>query len=242
MLRDKVAGATLMSGLFFLCIILAYFPQLYSIKAFSVDVQLRKSLDRAQEILESFRSLSIVSARATYFTIAWSNRLGGMPAKEQQKLLDSVDLQLRAIGVKDTEKDDIARPYVELIGYDLYHLYYRTARIILIHRRAEPSEVEGTRRLTDWEQQWRPVGVEALRSHLGNGTALGAYVKRQISPATFGEDDFRRLDKFIDKMAALFDECVKRAGYTEEALTFSERYASAPQGPDEYYRFFLENN
>lgn len=49
--RDKLKPATLLGGLFFLCAILAYFPQLDSIAAFNINVKLRQNLDRAEEIL-----------------------------------------------------------------------------------------------------------------------------------------------------------------------------------------------
>jgi hypothetical protein len=49
---NKVAAAALLSGLFLLCVVLAYFPQLDSITAFSVDVRLRKTLDRADETFD----------------------------------------------------------------------------------------------------------------------------------------------------------------------------------------------
>ena len=39
--QDKLTAATLLSALFLVCVVLAYFPQLDSIKAFAVDVRLK---------------------------------------------------------------------------------------------------------------------------------------------------------------------------------------------------------
>ncbi len=53
--KDKIKSAILLGGLFFLCAILAYFPHLDSIAAFSINVKLRQNLDRAEEILKKLQ-------------------------------------------------------------------------------------------------------------------------------------------------------------------------------------------
>ena len=68
--QDKLTAATLLSALFLVCVVLAYFPQLDSIKAFAVDVRLRRSLDRAEEILARLKDLSVISAKTSYMTLA----------------------------------------------------------------------------------------------------------------------------------------------------------------------------
>jgi hypothetical protein len=101
---------------------------------------MQKSLNEAKEILEEVRRASIASAKSAYLNFAWANRLGGMSAREKQKALDSVDEQLRAVGVKDEDRQAIVKPHVELIGFDLYFTFYNSVRSVLWHHRTQPDE------------------------------------------------------------------------------------------------------
>jgi hypothetical protein len=93
----------------------------------------------------------------------FSNRLGGMDIEEKQKLLDAVDEQLRAVGADDSEIKSLGKPYVQLIGYDLYMVFWQSTRGLLWHHVNDPTTAEGGRRLSEWEAQSRPA-VSTLSS------------------------------------------------------------------------------
>jgi hypothetical protein len=100
--QDKLKAGTLFSTLFLLCVVLAYFPQLDSIKAFAVDIRLRRSLDRAEEILERLKDISVINAKVTYLTMAWAPRAGEPLAKDRQVIFDQLNEQLTALRVRPT--------------------------------------------------------------------------------------------------------------------------------------------
>ena len=54
-LHDKKGAATLLGAMALVAALLAYLPQLDSLSAFAVNVKLRSSLDRADEILGKLR-------------------------------------------------------------------------------------------------------------------------------------------------------------------------------------------
>jgi hypothetical protein len=89
-----------------------------------------------------------------------------MSAREKQKALDSVNEQLRAVGVKDEERQAIVTPHVEFIGFDLYFKFYSSVRSVLWHHRTQPTEIEGAKAISEWEAKWRPSGLNAILPQL----------------------------------------------------------------------------
>ncbi len=171
--HDNLNPAMLLSSFFVVCVVLAYFPHLDSIKAFTIDVKLRQSLDRADEIMAQIRKVSIASARAAYMGTAWGGRFGGMSERDKQELLDSVNEQLQAVGIMDEGLREIVRPHIELIGYDLYLNFYNSVRGVL-HRRTQTIEADRSILIIDWEDKWRPYGLEAVGPYLRNGSKVTA--------------------------------------------------------------------
>src|SRR5258708_3811908 len=89
-LHSKLQSATLLAGIFVAAAFISATPLIDTFKAFSVEVKLRQSLDRADEILAQIRKASAASAKSAYMLTAWGGRLGGMSRQVQQKLLDTV--------------------------------------------------------------------------------------------------------------------------------------------------------
>jgi hypothetical protein len=90
-----------------------------------VDVRLRRSLDRAEELLARLKDLSVISAKTSYLTLAWGNRVGTPLAKDKQEILDQFDEQLTALKVNGDENREIAKPYVQFIAVDLYTIFLK---------------------------------------------------------------------------------------------------------------------
>jgi hypothetical protein len=80
-------------------------------------------LNQAKEIIERLSKLAAISARASYLTIAWGNRLGTPPAKEKQAVLDEIDSQLTELKVSPKELADIQRPFVKMVRLDFFFLF-----------------------------------------------------------------------------------------------------------------------
>jgi hypothetical protein len=144
-MNQRLGSAGVLAGIFVASAFLVYLPQLETFKAFGIEARMQKNLIEAKEILEKVRQASIASAKSAYLNFAWANRWGGMSPREKQRALDSVNEQLRAVGVKDEERQVIVKPYVELIGFDLYHTFYNSVRSVLWRYRTQPTEIEGAK-------------------------------------------------------------------------------------------------
>jgi hypothetical protein len=241
--QDKLKAATLLSALFVICTVLAYFPRLDSIKAFTlVDVKLKRGLDQAEEILTKIRKASVASARVAYMGTAWGGRWGGMSERDKQELLDSVNEQLQAVGIKDEEREEIVRPHVEFIGYDLYNIFYNSVRGVLQHYRTNTIEADRLQLISEWEGKWRPSGLESLRPYLRNGLKLTAYMKEHLSQSFLDPSDYEKLGKLAEKIGTIFDGCWRRSGYTEDSLNFFDVYRKKVFSgqPQDYYNFISQ--
>jgi hypothetical protein len=122
-MNQRIGPSITLAGICIAASFLLYIPQLETFKAFTVEVRLRQSLDRAEEILARLKELSVISAKVTYMTMAWGNRIGAPSAKDKQAILDEVDAQLSVLKVSDAERGKITEPLTQLIGADLYFIY-----------------------------------------------------------------------------------------------------------------------
>jgi hypothetical protein len=84
-MNQRLATSGVLTGIFVAAALLIYLPQLEIFKAFGVEARMQKNLDRAQEILDKLRQVSIASAKSAYLNFAWSGRLGGMSEREKQR-------------------------------------------------------------------------------------------------------------------------------------------------------------
>jgi hypothetical protein len=141
-MNNKLGSATVLGTIFLVGSLIVFIPQLEVLKAWGVEARLRQSLDRAEEIIGRLRQLSVISAKATYTAMTWSNRLGAPSAKEKQALLDQVDEQLTSLDVSEQERAQIVSPYVKFIALDYFQIFAR-----VIDRYVEWKRGELSRRL-----------------------------------------------------------------------------------------------
>jgi hypothetical protein len=208
-------------------------------KAFGIEARMQKNLTEAKEILEKVRQASIASAKSAYLNFAWANRWGGMSAREKQKALDFVNEQLRAVGVKDEERQAIVKPHVELIGYDLYFTFYNAVRSVLWHHRTQPTEIEGTKVISEWEAKWRPDGLNAILPQLTDGQKLTTYMKQHIPRSFIDAPESEKLENLADKVGEIYEGCRIRGGYTEAAFEFLDSYGRSMGRPESDYAILM---
>jgi hypothetical protein len=115
-MNDKPLSAATLGTIFLVGALILFIPQLEVLKAWGVEAKLRQSLDRAEEIIDRLRRLSVISAKATYTATAWGGRIGGPSAREKQALLDQVDEQPATLKVNQQERAEIVSGYVKFIG------------------------------------------------------------------------------------------------------------------------------
>jgi len=245
-LHDRIKGGTLLGTIAFVAALLAYLPQLDSLSAFMVNVKLKSSLDRADEILGKLRDLSVVNAKLAYTTIAWGNRFGNPKASEKQRILDAVDEQLVALNVPADERSGIQQAYIRFIAFDFYRMYVLGIDYALSRRnegmlqrlQTEPSDANkaAANHLNTKMNEWRGTmntNVEEI--------PLNAYRKFLHDKApidTFMPDETAALNRFADKIADLFEASKQKGGYTDEAAKFYDRYSDDGLGAAMYRDVF----
>ncbi len=121
--NGKIGSASALGAAFVVCGVFLFLSPIKTFKVWEVQVELRETLDRAEEIIGRVRKLASISARASYLTIAWGNRLGTPPAREKQAILDEIDSQLAELKVSPEELTDIQRPFVKMVRLDFFFLF-----------------------------------------------------------------------------------------------------------------------
>lgn len=232
-LHDKKAAAGILSALALVSALMAYLPQLDSLSAFAVNVKLRSSLDRADEILAKLRNLTVANAKLAYTTLAWGNRLGTPKASDKQRVLDEMDEQLATMNVSADERAEIKRSYVRFIGFDFYQLYVRAIDYALNKRMeaiqakliAEPNDANRTAaqdfntKMSAWRSASLPASVDKMpfedfRKHLHDNSPADA----------FSPQETVALQKLADQIADFFEASRRKGGYTVEAAEFYDKY------------------
>ena len=230
---ESLKTAAALSGLFFLCVVLAYLPQAESVSAFAVNVRLKKNVDLAKEAIEQLRDLAKVNARVGYTTLAWGNRMGAPSAEEKKALLDQVEQQLEVLRVSKAERKEIARPLVRLIGLDLYQSFVHTIdRYVHVRQRDYADQIRqhpDDQALKDAHQK-HILAVNEWRAQLDrpyddiDGYNLRASLRRALPTLWVSAQDAEAARKLADEIQALYDGCVKQGGYTSEAAKFIDKY------------------
>ncbi|SDR29031.1 hypothetical protein SAMN05519103_01765 [Rhizobiales bacterium GAS113] len=219
--RNRNASAVVLGALFLVCVILAYFPQLDSIQAFSVRVRTRQTLNRADEILAQVKELALLSAKTTYNNMSWANRIGGMPLEEKQGISDQIDAQLKSYGISNTDIKHAKTEYVALIGYDLGAIF----EIVLSQYVSSTIGVKNPSGLLKWSSEWNANGRVSLDKISGiEGLALSKLLKSEIPVQYVDADDADKFGRFADKIGVIYSSCLVKLGYTTEAISFFNEY------------------
>jgi hypothetical protein len=228
--KDGIKLSTLFGGLFFLCSVLAYFPQLDSVAAFSINVKLHNNLNRAEELISKLRELSVVNAETSYMTFTWGNRFGGPYAKDKQKILDGFNGVLTELNVNLDERQALADQYVRMIGFDLYGLYLSVIDNYLQWKgkqfdKGKPDFQEKIQKFNEGLAQWRAL-VRPVNLRIED-FKFDLFLEKAVPNDMLEEAEIVRSRDFAKAIAALYDGCRKKGGYTTEAALFVDTYGPA---------------
>jgi hypothetical protein len=226
-IRENVKIAATLSALFFLCVVLAYLPQTESIQAFSVDVKLRKSLDRADEILAQIRELSKANAKMSYTTLAWGNRFDGPKATEKRAIVADIDKQLVDSRVSQDERRELSSTFVRLIGLDLYYVYKQVVDRLIQAKsqrlQPRPQNPTGENRermvyqanLAEWNSEVnRPFTLESFD--------LQEQLKIATPKVILSDQELSQAKIFSDRILTMYSACKADGNYTKETAEFMD--------------------
>ena len=238
-MNQRLWSAGALTTIFVAAFFLFYIPQLETFKAAGIEVRLRQTLDRAEEIIERLKKLAEANARATYMSLAWGNRMGTPSAIEKQRVLDDIDAQLSALNVDKTQRQNIAEPLVAMIGVDLYFAYSRVMdRLVFWIDYAENRRFLGDQNLESIAQHqkfvngvadWRKANAGQSPYRDRQKYDLDTYLQRDI-PAAILSDAQRSTAQALSKtVLSLYEKCKEKGGYTPEAAIFLDAQSGEDQ-------------
>jgi hypothetical protein len=235
--NGQVKSATALGVVFLACAVFVFFTKIKMFKIWEVQVELREQLDEAQAVITRLRRISTNSARSAYMQVAWGNRMGSPSSKEKAALLEEVNHQLAELNLSQAERDEITKPVVRIIGFDLYQIFARTVqayagvRYSLLVERARSNDLEQV------EERERHSAGMALWTKREQGQnpfeRLNTYdLKTELERETprqgewLSERELELTRKFAQKITTIYAGCVAKGGYTPEAVEFLDRFQS----------------
>jgi hypothetical protein len=236
--NGKIGSAAALGAAFVVCGVFLFLSQIKTFKVWEVQVELRETLDRAEEIIGRVRKLASISASASYLTIAWGNRIGTPPAREKQAVLDEIDNQLAELKVSPKELADIQRPFVKMVQLDFFFLFqgvlsqYATIvnaeLVAAVHEAKDPSAasaviVRHSELISAWTKRTQKEHPSAGLEKGSLEDVLSDYTPK--SGEWLNDKELAVTQRFKTEIVRLNAECEKKGGYTPEAVTYYDRYS-----------------
>jgi cell division protein FtsB len=236
--NGKIGSASALGVAFVICGVFLFLSQIKTFKVWEVQVELRDTLDRAEEIIGRVRKLAAISARASYLTIAWGNRLGTPPAREKQAVFDEIDSQLAELKVSPKELADIQRPFVKMVRLDFFFLFkgvlsqyatiLNTELVADVHAAKDPNAAGAVLNrhaelITAWTKRTQKEDPSADLEKESLADALNEYMPK--AGEWLNDKELAVMQKFKAEILRLNADCEKKGGYTPEAVTYYDRYS-----------------
>jgi hypothetical protein len=237
--NGKIGSASALGVAFVMCGVFLFLSQIKTFKVWEVQVELRETLDRAEEIIGRVRKLAAISARASYLTIAWGNRLGTPPAKEKQAVFDEIDSQLAELKVSPKELADIQRPFVKMVRLDFFFLFkgvlgqyatiLNTELVADVNAAKDHPSAAGAvlnrhaELITAWTKRTQKEDPNADLEKESLADALNEYMPK--AGEWLNDKELAVMQKFKAEIVRLNADCEKKGGYTPEAVTYYDRYS-----------------
>lgn len=236
--NQRVTSAAFLGTLGVACIFLLFMPKLEVFKVWGIEAKLQQTVTEAVATLAGLKRLAEISARASYLTIAWGNRLGTPPAKDKQAVLDEIDSQLVELKVSPEEISRIQLPFVKMVRIDFYFLFKgvldQYAGIINsklaedVHHAVDPSAastivMKHSEQITAWTKRARNDNPAEDLERQSLEDVLNGYIPRSGEWLT--DKELAVIQKFKTEIVRLNADCEKKGGYTTEAAIYYDRYA-----------------
>lgn len=236
--NQRVSSAVFLGTFGVVCTFLLFMPKLEVFKVWGVEAKLQQTVTEAVATLENLKRLSEISARASYLTIAWGNRMGTPPVREKQAVLDDIDRQLAELKVSPDELAMIQRPFVKMVRLDFFFLFqgvlmkYATIKNTKLvddaHAAAgQPGSLDPTLKhselITAWSARTANSDWGATLERESLEDVLNDFIPKR--GGWLNDKELRVFKKFEDEIVRLNADCEKKGGYTPEAVTYYDRYS-----------------
>ncbi|TXN27394.1 hypothetical protein [Methylobacterium sp. WL19] len=239
-IADKTSSASLCAAVFIVATLLHYFPQLESFKAIGVEAKLRLRLAEADEIMEKIKKLALVSGTQMYTELAYTGRLVDQRFSEAKTIADEMGEVLEELGFSSEVLRSAKKPYVDMIGVDLFALVSDVMQeLVALKRASYILEVSKLDELTAYEPDHpqhktyvemneRSTSISRFSlnanftlNELKNST-LDAVIYQRLVRAHFSDAELVKIDRLVRDVAEMHRDCINQNKMTEKALTFLE--------------------
>lgn len=233
--NGKVVSAGALGMAFAVCGIVLFLSQIKTFKVWQVEVELRETLDRAEEIIGRMRKLASISARASYLTIAWGNRLGTPTAADKQAVLNDIDAQLTDLKVTPDERAIIVSPWVRMIRADFFFMFARVVREFAtikasgltakIHATPSQETIDASMAhsalITSWSQKNNNFGAMDRLENKSLSTVIDEYMPEK--GGWLSDKELAAFELFKQQLIRLDADCERKGGYTVEAAEYYDQ-------------------
>jgi len=232
---QRIVSAAFLGTLGVVCTFLIFMPKLEVFKVWGVEAKLQQTVTEAVATLSGIRRLSAISARASYLTIAWGNRMGTPTAKVKQAVLDDIDAQLADLKVTPAEREVIVRPWTQMIRVDFFFVFTRVVREFAtlkasdltakIHatqsQEARDASDRHSEMITPWFKQNENIKpLERLEAD-SLSKVLDQYMPK--SSGWLSDRELATIGVFMQEIVRLSADCDRKGGYTGEAAEYYDR-------------------
>lgn len=227
--HDKHKRGIALSTLMFVCALLAYVPQLDSIKSGFVDAKFNRTLNQANDIIARLTGMAVTSAKVGYTTLAWGGRMASPYAKDKQSILDEIDRQLIDLKVSNTDRREISKIFVNLVGVDLF-LIYRGVMEQVVQEKVRQAQDKLTKEQNPEHQAAYEGAVhqsENWHSDLDRPYFVESFVLSDhlsIPSKMLDDREFGITKGFKDELVAMFNESAKKNGYSDQTAALVDKY------------------
>jgi hypothetical protein len=234
--NNRVPSAVFLGTLGVVCTFMVFLPKIEVFKVWGVEARMREvkeTLSEAQVLTSKLNKLAAINARVSYLLMAWGNRMDGPTAAEKQSLLDEVDKQLSEMGMKPEERASIVKPYIQLIGTDLYFIYVQVMERLSKVKNAEVMKAYETnknettlaaaQKFSDEVGKWMASKGGGPYGDV-NGYNFESTMRRAIPHGWLSVQDQETAKHFAEQLIEMFKGCEKKGGATPETTAFIDKY------------------
>jgi hypothetical protein len=235
--HDKHKRGIAFSTLMFVCALLAYVPQLDSIKSGFVDAKFNRTLNQANDIIARLTAMAQLNSKVAYTVLAWGGRLGGPYARDKQIILDEIGQQLADLKISDNERHDISKKFIELVAVDLGGAYARCLSLLVDDkvRRAEQATSQEAQKdanspaKTQLDDLTKKVSAWQKQMQVENGVAVERYdlstsMKLATPDAILSASEREAANRFQDKIIALYKASAAKGNLTTDTAGFIDSF------------------
>ena len=231
-LANKLAGATLMAGLFVVLVLMHYLPQMEYFKAYGIEAKWRQRISEADKILERLRSAAVVYGKLAYHVFGWGSRMSH-PVRQKQAIADEVDALLKAADVGAKELHEIKSDYINFILVDITGCTREATSYIIDKQQirfnqqikeltngdAEASDIEQIR---NRQKRLLQESQRELR-YLPTPETFQEIIQEHLTPKGLLDDDLEKAHaRIVSQSSCVGTECISQGRLTNAAAQIIE--------------------